>query len=80
VRGGAADQTIVAGAALDVFWQEPLPNDHELWALPNVMLTPNLAGDSERYQARASDLFCQNLRRYLAGQPLLNQVDFAKGY
>lgn len=69
-----------AGAALDVFPQEPLPRDHELWGLSNVMITPHVAGDSERYNVRATELFCQNLRCYLAGQPLLNQVDFTKGY
>ncbi|MBI2918878.1 MAG: D-2-hydroxyacid dehydrogenase [Chloroflexi bacterium] len=69
-----------AGAALDVFPEEPLPKDHELWGLPNVIITPHVAGDSERYNVRVTDLFCQNLRRYLAGQPLLNQVDFTKGY
>ncbi len=69
-----------AGAALDVFPQEPLPKDHELWGLPNVMITPHVAGDSERYNTRATELFCGNLRRYLSGQPLLNQVDFTKGY
>jgi len=69
-----------AGAALDVFPQEPLPPESELWGLPNVIITPHIAGDSEHYSARATELFCHNLRRYLAGQPLLNQVDFTKGY
>jgi len=70
----------IAGAALDVFSREPLPSDSELWALPNVLLTPHISGGTPRYMERAVRLFCDNLRRYLDGQPLLNVVDPQRGY
>lgn len=70
----------IAGAGLDVFAQEPLPQDSPLWTLPNVILTPHIAGLSPNYDQRAADILCQNLQRYIAGQPLLNLVDKAAGY
>ena len=70
----------IAGAALDVFEQEPLPADSELWKLPNVLLTPHVSGGTPRYMERAIDLFCDNLHRYLEGRPLLNVVDSQRGY
>ena len=70
----------IAGAALDVFEQEPLPAESEIWKLPNVLLTPHISGGTPRYMDRAVDLFCDNLRRYLAGQPLRNVVDPERGY
>lgn len=70
----------IGGAGLDVFVQEPLPQDSPLWTLPNVILTPHIAGLSPNYEQRAVDIFCQNLQRYIAGQPLLNLVDKATGY
>jgi phosphoglycerate dehydrogenase-like enzyme len=70
----------IAGAALDVFEQVPLPAESELWKLPNVLITPHISGGTPRYMDRAVDLFCDNLRRYLAGQPLRNVVDPARGY
>ncbi len=70
----------IAGAALDVFEREPLPADSELWGLRNVLLTPHISGGTPRYMERAVDLFCDNLRRYLAGEPLRNVVDPARGY
>ncbi|MCS7061951.1 MAG: D-2-hydroxyacid dehydrogenase [Anaerolineae bacterium] len=70
----------IAGAALDVFHQEPLPVDSPLWRLDNVILTPHIAGITPRYDERAGALFAENLRRYVVGEPLLNQVDFARGY
>lgn len=70
----------IGGAALDVFEMEPLPRDSELWGLENVILTPHVSGGTPRYMERAVDLFCENLRRYLAGEPLRNVVDPARGY
>jgi phosphoglycerate dehydrogenase-like enzyme len=70
----------IAGAGLDVFEKEPLPQDSELWTLPNVIITPHVAGIMPDYNARAMDVFCENLRRYLAGQPLMNVVDRTRGY
>jgi phosphoglycerate dehydrogenase-like enzyme len=70
----------IGGAGLDVFVQEPLPQDSPLWTLANVVLTPHIAGLSPNYEQRAIDIFCQNLQKYIAGQPLLNVVDKASGY
>jgi phosphoglycerate dehydrogenase-like enzyme len=70
----------IAGAGLDVFEQEPLPPDSPLWDLENVLLSPHVAGFTPRYDERATALFAQNLHRYLAGKPLLNRVDKARGY
>ncbi len=70
----------IAGAALDVFEREPLPAESELWRMENVMVTPHISGGTPRYMERAVDLFCDNLRRYLAGEPLLNAVDAERGY
>lgn len=70
----------LAGAALDTFAGEPLPQDSPLWGLPNVIVTPHLAAGTHRLGERATALFCQNLRRYLDGAPLLNVVDPARGY
>jgi phosphoglycerate dehydrogenase-like enzyme len=88
-RGAVIDQEALAralkagrigGAALDVTEPEPLPPDSELWALENVMLTPHISGGTPRYMDRAIELFCDNLRRYLAGEPLRNVVDPSRGY
>lgn len=70
----------IAGAGLDVFETEPLPADSPLWDMPNVLITPHTAGSSPRSHARLMDLFCENLRRHVAGKPLLNVVDKAEGY
>ncbi len=70
----------VGGAALDVFSKEPLPADSPLWSLPNVILTPHISGWTTRYDELAMQLFADNLRRYLEGQPLYNQVDVGLGY
>ncbi len=70
----------IAGAGLDVFEKEPLPQDSELWTLPNVIITPHVAGLMPDYNARAMEVFCENLRRYLAGEPLLNMIDRTRGY
>ncbi len=70
----------IAGAGLDVFTQEPLPETSPLWTLPNVILTPHISGFTPVYEQRAVDIFCENLRRYIAGQSLLNLVDKSTGY
>ena len=70
----------LAGAALDVTHEEPLPVDSPLWDLPNVLITPHVGGQSAKRIDRMTDFFCENLRRYLAGQPLHNVVDKQLGY
>jgi phosphoglycerate dehydrogenase-like enzyme len=70
----------IAGAALDVFEREPLPADSPLWGMENVVITPHVSGASPSYFDRVIPLFCENLRRYLAGAPLVNRVDPARGY
>jgi phosphoglycerate dehydrogenase-like enzyme len=70
----------IAGAVLDVFDQEPLPNDAPLYETPNLILTPHTSWASDRVAERSIDLFADNLRRYLSGQPLLNVVDLEAGY
>jgi phosphoglycerate dehydrogenase-like enzyme len=70
----------LGGAALDVFEREPLDPQSPLWDLPNVILTPHVAGFLPDHWTAATDFFVQNLERYLAGQPLLNVVDKRAGY
>jgi len=70
----------IGGAGLDVFEREPLPDESELWGMENVILTPHISGGTERYFQRAVPIFCENLRRYLDGRPLLNVVDPQRGY
>jgi phosphoglycerate dehydrogenase-like enzyme len=71
---------LIAGAGLDVFESEPLPPESELWRLHNVIISPHIAGETPHYNERAVALFCENLRRYLADEPLLNLVDPQRGY
>ncbi|NOZ50804.1 MAG: D-2-hydroxyacid dehydrogenase [Chloroflexi bacterium] len=70
----------LGGAGLDVFAQEPLPAGSPLWSMPNVIISPHVSGFTPHYDDRAIELFSENLRRYLQGQPLLNQVDRQRGY
>ena len=70
----------IAGAGLDVFEKEPLPEDSPLWEMPNVIISPHIGGLSENYYDRAAHLFAVNLRRYISGQSLLNVVDRQLGY
>ena len=76
----ALQEKQIAGAALDVFEHEPLPSDSPLWHLSNVLITPHISGLTRHYDERAAALFEENLRRYLAGEPLLNVVDKAQNY
>jgi phosphoglycerate dehydrogenase-like enzyme len=75
LRGGH-----LLGAALDVFQQEPLPPESPLWNMENVIVSPHSASTSDRENQRITELFCENLRRFLAGRPLLNQLDIERGF
>ena len=70
----------IGGAILDTFREEPLPPSSEFYDLPNVIVTPHTSWSSGRVLDRSVELFCDNLRRYAAGEPLLNVVDPAAGY
>ncbi len=70
----------IAGAGLDVVEEEPLPADSPLFSMSNVILTPHISGISVHYDKRLATLFAENLRRYRAGEPLLNRYDPARGY
>jgi phosphoglycerate dehydrogenase-like enzyme len=67
----------LAGAVLDVFSEEPLPSDHPFWVAPNVTITPHVSGATLEF---LDDLLVENVRRYLAGEPLLNLIDPERGY
>lgn len=88
-RGQVLDETALTaalqaghlgGAALDVFETEPLPAESPLWAMPNVLVSPHSASTSDRENGRLTELFCDNLRRYLAGAPLSNLLDLEALY
>ena len=88
-RGGIVDEGALAealaagalrGVALDVFATEPLPPSSPLWGLPNALLLPHVSGTSHRFWRRETDLIVENVRRYLAGERLLNTVDKRAGY
>jgi phosphoglycerate dehydrogenase-like enzyme len=68
----------IGGAVLDVFSEEPLPDDSPLWRLPNVVVTPHISGSSGALEHR--QLITENLRRFVAGEPLVNDVDPVRGY
>ncbi|HXK33581.1 MAG TPA: D-2-hydroxyacid dehydrogenase [Dehalococcoidia bacterium] len=70
----ALDEGWIAGACLDVFAVEPLPEDSPLWSLPNVMVTPHNSGASAHNMARSMDIFLDNLSRFAAGKKLRNEV------
>ena len=65
----------IAGAGLDVFETEPLPSDHPLWRMPNVIITPHIAGTSPRIAERHLGVLLENIRRFRNGEPLINTVD-----
>ena len=75
MRSGA-----IAGAGLDVEPQEPLPPDHALWTIPNVLMTPHIAGGSQFRAERLLDRFCRNVAHLRAGEPLEGVIDRHKGY
>jgi phosphoglycerate dehydrogenase-like enzyme len=70
----------IAGAGLDVFEHEPLPEDHPLWTMPGVLLTPHTAGYGPYLDERRFEILLDNCRRFLAGQPLRNAVDKARWF
>lgn len=75
IKGGK-----IKAAALDVFHEEPLPEDSPLWALDNVLITPHIAGRSPFYFVRTFDVFVENLRAYPDFSAMDNLIDFTKGY
>ncbi|MFZ0613272.1 MAG: D-2-hydroxyacid dehydrogenase [Desulfobacterales bacterium] len=86
-RGDAVDETALVqalrqgtlgGAVLDVFAQEPLPEESPLWTLPNIIITPHNSGFS--FPADIVAVFAENYRRFIKGAPLLYPVDFRRGY
>jgi phosphoglycerate dehydrogenase-like enzyme len=88
-RGAVADEAAlvdalrlrrIAGAALDVFADEPLPSDHPLWNLPGVIISPHMSGDFFGWPAAISALLVENFRRWHAGEPMLNVVNKERGY
>lgn len=70
----------IAGAALDALPVEPLPPDHPLWKAPNTFITPHISYSSPRTRERLVNMFFDNLRRFLNGEPLFNVVDKEAGY
>jgi phosphoglycerate dehydrogenase-like enzyme len=68
------------GAGVDVAATEPLPIESRLWEMPNVIITPHVGGESALRADQITDFFCENLRRYLAGKPLLNLIDKRLGF
>ena len=70
----------IAGAALEALEPEPLPEDHPLWDMPRVIITPHVSDYSDKHEDTVWYLYRENLRRYIAGDKLLNVVDMEKGY
>ena len=76
----ALDSKKLAGAGVDVMDPEPLPKGHPLWKFDNVIITPHIAGRSDRDRERMVGTIEENLKRFVAGKPLVNVVDKQKGY
>jgi phosphoglycerate dehydrogenase-like enzyme len=70
----------LAGAGVDVTDPEPLPKGHPLWKFENVIITPHVAGQSDKIGDRLTNIVKENIRRFVEGKPLLNVVDKQKGY
>ena len=76
----ALTEGLIAGAGLDVFEIEPLPPDHPLWSMPNVIITPHVAGASPRIAERHTEVLLGNIRRFVSGQPPATLVDKSRWY
>ena len=76
----ALESGAIAGAGLDVFETEPLPSEHPLWEMENVIITPHIAGASAYIQQRRVAMLKENLRRTISGEPLQNVVDRVKWF
>jgi D-2-hydroxyacid dehydrogenase (NADP+) len=76
----ALEEKWIAGAGLDTFAKEPLSPESPLWEIPGVIITPHIAGAAEDYQEKATEIFCENLKRYVSGQKLKNLVNKKLGY
>ena len=76
----ALEKGAIGGAGLDTSPGEPLSDDHPLWNMENVVVTPHTAGGSPVRVARIVDVFCDNLSRYLEGRPLTGVIDKRKGF
>jgi phosphoglycerate dehydrogenase-like enzyme len=74
------DSKRIAGAGVDVVDPEPLPKGHPLWKFDNVIVTPHIAGRSDRDRERMVGTVKENLQRFVEGKPLVNVVDKKKGY
>lgn len=88
-RGGTVDQAaliealragVIAGAALDVFEEEPLPPESPLWDLPGVIVSPHMSGDVKGWEAEFASVFYDNVERWVLGEPLRNVVDKRLGF
>ena len=76
----ALDSGVIAGAGLDVYSKEPLPDSSPLWGMENVFLSPHMSGDTRDYEANVARVFIDNFRRFRAGEPLRNVVDKRLGF
>ena len=88
-RGGIIDEAAlidglqsvwIAGAGLDVFAKEPLPKDNPLWDMPNVVITPHCSASATAVRGKVDQVFKENLRRYLAGEPFLYVCNKIEGF
>lgn len=80
----ALEERRIAGAVLDVLEKEPLAADSPLWKMPNVLITPHISGRGFGHdpatERKIWDICLENLRRYLSGEEIINEIDFARGY
>ena len=80
----ALEEKRIAGAVLDVLEKEPLAADSPLWSMPNVLITPHISGRGFGHdpatERKIWDICLENLRRYLSGEDIINEIDFARGY